>query len=85
MNVFINDIPLIIKKAGEKVYKHHYDLILDEGMTFSSKELIGDVLIRSANDAIVDRIVRLMEVKKLKKLRTLTLITEKKKKLILHL
>jgi 8-oxo-(d)GTP phosphatase len=85
MNVFINDIPLIIKKAGEKVYKHHYDLILDEGMTFSSKELTGDVLIRSANDAIVDRIVRLMEVKKLKKLRTLTLITEKKKKLILHL
>jgi len=85
MNVFINDIPLIIKKAGEKVYKHHYDLILDEGMTFSSKELIGDVLIRSANDVIIDRIVRLMEVKKLKKLRTLTLITEKKKKLILHL
>jgi 8-oxo-dGTP pyrophosphatase MutT (NUDIX family) len=85
MNVFINDIPLIIKKAGEKVYKHHYDLILDEGMTFSSKELIGDVLIRGANDVIVDRIVRLMEVKKLKKLRTLTLITEKKKKLILHL
>jgi 8-oxo-dGTP pyrophosphatase MutT (NUDIX family) len=85
MTVFINDIPLIIKKAGEKVYKHHYDLILDEGMTFSSKELTGDVLIRSADDTIVDRIVRLMEVKKLKKLRTLTLIAEKKKKLILHL
>jgi 8-oxo-dGTP pyrophosphatase MutT (NUDIX family) len=85
MNVFINDIPLIIKKAGEKVYKHHYDLILEEGMTFSSKELIGDVLIRSADDAIIDRLVRLMEVKKLKKLRTLTLITDKKKKLILHL
>jgi 8-oxo-dGTP pyrophosphatase MutT (NUDIX family) len=85
MNVFINDIPLIIKKAGEKVYKHHYDLILEEGMTFSSKELIGDVLIRSADDAIIDRLVRLMEVKKLKKLRTLTLMTEKKKKLILHL
>jgi 8-oxo-dGTP pyrophosphatase MutT (NUDIX family) len=85
MNVFINDIPLILKKAGEKVYKHHYDLILDEGMTFSSKELTGDVLIRGANDAIVDRIVRLMEVKKLKKLTSLTLITEKKKKLVLHL
>jgi 8-oxo-dGTP pyrophosphatase MutT (NUDIX family) len=85
MNVFINDIPLIIKKAGEKVYKHHYDLILDEGSSFSSKELIGDVLIRNANDAIVDRIVRLMEVKKMKKLDSLTLITEKKSKLILHL
>ncbi|WP_026464751.1 NUDIX hydrolase [Adhaeribacter aquaticus] len=85
MNVFINDIPLIIKKAGEKVYKHHYDLILDEGESFSSKELVGDILIRNVNDAIIDRIVRLMEVKKLKKLSTLTLITDKKKKLILHL
>lgn len=85
MNVFINDIPLIIKKAGEKVYKHHYDLILDEGASFSSKELIGDVLVRNATDAIVDRIVRLMEVKKMKKLDSLTLITEKKSKLILHL
>lgn len=85
MNVFINDIPLIIKKAGEKVYKHHYDLILDEGQSFTSKTLIGDVLIRNVNDAIVDRIVRLMEVKKMKKLNSLTLITEKKSKLILHL
>lgn len=85
MNVFINDIPLIIKKAGEKVYKHHYDLILDEGQSFTSKSLVGDVLIRNVNDAIVDRIVRLMEVKKMKKLNSLTLITEKKGKLILHL
>jgi len=85
MNVFINDIPLIIKKAGEKVYKHHYDLILDEGQSFTSKNLVGDVLIRNVNDAIVDRIVRLMEVKKMKKLNSLTLITEKKGKLILHL
>jgi len=85
MNVFINDIPLIIKKAGEKVYKHHYDLILDDGSSFSSGDLVGDVLIRNANDAIVDRIVRIMEVKKMKKLDSLTLITEKKSKLILHL
>jgi len=85
MNVFINDIPLILKKAGEKVYKHHYDLILDEGQSFTSKTLVGDVLIRNADDAIIDRIVRLMEVKKMKKLNSLTLITEKKSKLILHL
>ena len=85
MNVFINDIPLILKKAGEKVYKHHYDLILDEEESFNSKSLVGDVLIRNVNDAIVDRIVRLMEVKKMKKLKSLTLITDKKKRLILHL
>ncbi len=85
MNVFINDIPLIIKKAGEKVYKHHYDLIMDDGLSFSSKELIGDVLIRNVDNAVIDRIVRLMEVKKMKKLKTLTLITERKSKLILHL
>ncbi|MDQ3290522.1 MAG: NUDIX domain-containing protein, partial [Bacteroidota bacterium] len=85
MNVFINDIPLIIKRTSEKVFKHHYDLILDETSSFSSKDLVGDVLIRNVGDATIDRMVRLMEVKKLKKLNSLTLITDKKKRLIRHL
>lgn len=85
MNVFINDIPLILKKTSEKVFKHHYDLILDEGASFNSKDLVGDILIRNVSAATIDRIVRLMEVKKLKKLHSLTLITDKKKRLILHL
>ncbi len=67
MNVFINDIPLIIKRTSEKVFKHHYDLILEEGASFNSKDLVGDVLIRNVSDATIDRMVRLMEVKKLKK------------------
>lgn len=85
MNVFINDIPLIIKKAGEKVYKHHYDLVLDADEYFSSKTLVGDVLIRDVTEQLIDRIIRLMEVKKLKKLETLTLITEKKRRIVQHL
>lgn len=85
MNVFINDIPLILKKANEKVYKHEYDLILKASDHFTSKDLVGDVLIKDADATLIDRIVRLMEVKKLKKLRSLTLVTEKKKKLIAHL
>ncbi|MDX5348374.1 MAG: NUDIX domain-containing protein [Hymenobacteraceae bacterium] len=85
MNVFINDIPLIIKKSGEKVYKHHYDLILDNDDHYTSKDLVGHVLIKNANAALIDRLVRLMEVKKLKKLQSLTLIADKKKKLIEHL
>ncbi|KAA9346014.1 NUDIX hydrolase [Adhaeribacter soli] len=85
MNVFINDIPLILKKAGEKVYKHHYDLVLDADEYFNSKTLIGDVLIRDANEQLIDRIVRLMEVKKLKKLDSLTLITDKKRRIVDHL
>ncbi|WP_242918420.1 NUDIX hydrolase [Pontibacter liquoris] len=85
MNVFINDIPLILKRATEKVYKHEYDLILKASDHFTSKTLIGDVLIKEADPLLVDRLVRLMEVKKLKKLRSLTLVTDKKKKLIAHL
>ncbi|GAB3538912.1 NUDIX domain-containing protein [Pontibacter brevis] len=85
MNVFINDIPLILKKATEKVYKHEYDLILKASDHFTSKDLVGDVLIKDADAMLIDRIVRLMEVKKLKKLRSLTLVTDKKKKLIAHL
>ena len=85
MNVFINDIPLILKKASEKVYKHEYDLILKSSEHFTSKDLIGDVLIKEADPVLIDRLVRLMEVKKLKKLRSLTLVTDKKKRLIEHL
>ena len=85
MNVFINDIPLILKKASEKVYKHEYDLILKSSEHFTSKDLVGDVLIKDADAHLIDRLVRLMEVKKLKKLRSLTLVTDKKKRLIEHL
>ncbi|MCB2377446.1 NUDIX domain-containing protein [Hymenobacter sp. BT635] len=85
MNVFINDIPLIIKKNSEKIYKHRYDLILNAEDEFSSKDLIGDVLVRDVTDPFIDRILRLMEVKKLKKLKSLTLLARKKKRLILHL
>ena len=33
MNIFINDIPLVIKKQSEKVYKHKFDLILNPPTT----------------------------------------------------
>lgn len=85
MNVFINDIPLILKKSNEKVNRHHYDLVLHAEDNFTSKDLVGDVLIREVNNILIDRLVRLMEVKKLKKLKSLTLVTNRKKKLIDHL
>jgi 8-oxo-dGTP pyrophosphatase MutT (NUDIX family) len=85
MNVFINDIPIIIKKTSEKVYKHRYDLILGPEDEFISKDLVGDVLVRDVTPAFIDRMLRLMEVKKLKKLTSLTLMAKKKKALILHL
>ncbi len=85
MNVFINDIPLIIKKSVSKLSKRPYDLILEGDEYFSSKFLVGHVLIRNATVEVIDRLVRLMEVKKLKKLFSLTLVTHKKNKLIEHL
>lgn len=85
MNVFINDIPIIIKKTSDKVYKHRYDLILGPEDEFISKDLLGDVLVRDVTPAFIDRMLRLMEVKKLKKLTSLTLMAKKKKALILHL
>ncbi|UOR06161.1 NUDIX domain-containing protein [Hymenobacter aerilatus] len=85
MNVFINDIPLIIKKNSEKIYKHRYDLILNPEDEFSSKDLVGDVLVRDVTDVFIDRLLRMMEVKKLKKLTSLTLLARKKGRLILHL
>jgi 8-oxo-(d)GTP phosphatase len=85
MKVFINDIPLLILKSKEKVSKHHYDLVIDANDYFSSKSLLGNVLIKNADEVLVDRLVRLMEVKKLKKLNSLTLITDTRKKLVQHL
>ncbi|MCC2546711.1 NUDIX hydrolase [Hymenobacter sp. BT175] len=85
MNVFINDIPLIIKKTSDKVSKHRYDLILNADDEFISKDLAGDVLVRDVTDVFVDRLLRLMEVKKLKKLKSLTMLARKKSRLILHL
>ncbi|PTX20364.1 ADP-ribose pyrophosphatase YjhB (NUDIX family) [Pontibacter mucosus] len=85
MNVFINDIPLILKKASDRVYKHEYDLILKATDHFTSKDLVGDVLIKETDPLLIDRLVRLMEVKKLKKLNSLTLVADKKKRLIDHL
>lgn len=85
MNVFINDIPLILKKASDRVYKNEYDLILKATDHFTSKDLVGDVLIKETDPLLIDRLVRLMEVKKLKKLNSLTLVADKKKRLIDHL
>ncbi|OGX82062.1 NUDIX hydrolase [Hymenobacter coccineus] len=85
MNLFINDIPLVIKKLSEKVYKHKYDLVLGPEQEFTSKDLVGDVLVRDATAAFLDRLLRLMEVKKLKKLTSLTMLVRKKGMLIQHL
>ncbi len=85
MNVFINDIPLLIKSADTKVRRRHVDLLLEPGATFTSKDLVGHVVIRDADELLVDRLVRLMEVKKLKKLASLTLLAVHKKRLIQHL
>ena len=85
MNLFINDIPLVIKKLSEKVYKHKYDLVLGSEQEFTSKDLVGDVLVRDATTAFLDRLLRLMEVKKLKKLKSLTMLVRKKTVLIQHL
>lgn len=84
MNIFINDIPLLIKKLSEKVYKHKYDLVLNPDDEFTSKDLVGDVLVRDAGPLFVDRLLRLMEVKKLKKLKSLTMLVKKKKFITLH-
>jgi 8-oxo-dGTP pyrophosphatase MutT (NUDIX family) len=84
MNIFINDIPLVIKKASEKVYKHKFDLVLNPDDEFTSKDLVGDVLVRDAGTLFVDRLLRLMEVKKLKKLKSLTMLVKKKKYITLH-
>ena len=61
------------------MYKHKYDLVLNPDDEFTSKDLVGDVLVRDAGPLFIDRLLRLMEVKKLKKLKSLTMLVEKEK------
>jgi 8-oxo-dGTP pyrophosphatase MutT (NUDIX family) len=59
-------------------------LVLNPDDEFTSKDLVGDVLVRDAGTLFVDRLLRLMEVKKLKKLKSLTMLVKKKKYITLH-
>ncbi|WMJ73472.1 NUDIX domain-containing protein [Cytophagaceae bacterium ABcell3] len=71
MKLFINDKPVSIVKLDAPVHKD-YDVVLKRDEDITSKKLLGDVLIYDAKAAQIDRLIKILENKKLKELWSIT-------------
>ena len=73
MRIFINDIPVQIKKATASIDLDHFDVIIDKELSkVSHRALIDDVLVRDASKEDIDHLLKLMTKKKFKNLDALT-------------
>jgi 8-oxo-(d)GTP phosphatase len=73
MKIFINDKPVKISGLnGKSLDNKDYDVILDDKDEISSKKLVGKVAVNNATINQIERFLKLGEVKKLKKLESIT-------------
>ncbi len=73
MKIFINDIPVLIKKSSANINIEDFDVIIDQELSaVPAKKLIDDVLVRNASKEDIDHLLRLMTNKKFKNLDALT-------------
>lgn len=79
MKLFLNDKPVWIVQLGEQLDGSNYDAVLDGKNEIISKNLVGNVIIMGASPSHIDRLLKLLEVKKLKKLKEITFAVPDKK------
>lgn len=79
MKLFINDKAVRVIKNGDKVKSQTFDVVLKSNDLIISKKLVGDVLIEEVSTDQIERIFKLLEVKKLKKLNSLTFAVSDKR------
>jgi ADP-ribose pyrophosphatase YjhB (NUDIX family) len=72
MKIFVNDKPVKIISFEERNNVVGYDTILKGGDEITSKKLIGHVIIQNATTLQIERLLRILEFKKLKKLLAIT-------------
>jgi 8-oxo-(d)GTP phosphatase len=72
MKLFINDKPVKVKKLDGQVNPKDYNIILNGSDEILSKKMVGNVLVKNASHAQLDRLFKLLEIKKLKKLDSIT-------------
>ncbi|MFN6944359.1 MAG: NUDIX hydrolase [Cytophagaceae bacterium] len=75
MKLFINDKPVCVVDLDE-CDGLKFDEVFDKKDDIVSKQLVGNVLFENASTAQVDRLLKLLESKKLKKLESITLAVE---------
>jgi 8-oxo-(d)GTP phosphatase len=72
MKLFINDKPVKVTKLDKEVNSKDFEVVLLSNDELLSKKLVGRVLVKNASNAQIDRLFKLLEVKKLKKLVSIT-------------
>ncbi len=85
MKIFINDIPVYILSEKNINHKRVYGLVVREFETIVPEVLVDDVLIMNASFDQIDKLLKLMTDKKLRKVHSIFISSRDKKKLIEYL
>ncbi len=86
MKIFINDIPVHIRKLSKVVDADKYNQVIDcKKETLEPKKLTDDVLVVNATKEDIDRLLHLMTKNKFKDLDAVTFAVQKKKSTIAYL
>ncbi|MEM8894334.1 MAG: NUDIX domain-containing protein [Bacteroidota bacterium] len=85
MKIFINDIPVYIKKLDERIKPADFDRVIDGNDESIPKKLVDDVLVLDASNEHVDQLLKLMTNRKFKELDNITFAVSKRKKLVTYI
>jgi len=86
MKIFINDIPVLIKKSTANLDHRQFDVIIDEQLSkVSHKRLIDDVWVRNASKEDIDHLLKLMTEKKFRNLDALTFTVKNRSETVNYL
>jgi len=85
MKIFINDIPVYILSEKKINHKRIYGLVVREAETIVPEVLVDDVLIMNASFDQIDKLLKLMTIKKFKKVHSIFISSREKGKLIDYL
>ena len=72
MKIFINDRLVKLIEYDERNPAIGYDFVLKGNDEITSKKLVGHVIVQQATTLQIERLLRLIEIKKLKKLKAIT-------------
>ncbi|MEQ9298343.1 MAG: NUDIX domain-containing protein [Cyclobacteriaceae bacterium] len=85
MKIFINDIPVYIKKLDDRINRDDFDHVIDGNDSSVPKKLIDDVLIWDASHEHIDELLKLMTHRKFKELDNITFAVSKRKAAVAYI
>lgn len=85
MKIFINDIPVYILSRKKINLKRVYGLVVRESENIVPDSLVDDVLIMNTSFEQIDKLLKLMTDKKLKRVHSIFISSRRKKELVEYL